>query len=91
MKTSTLPWCGLSAQSRHGDFTQPVATPADVVEGENVFVIGHPEGLRFTLSTGIISRTDQNIFQISAPVGPSKSGGPVFDDKGELSGIAVSS
>ena len=57
---------------------------------ENVFVIGHPEGLRFTLSTGIISRTDGSTIQMSAPVSPGNSGGPVFDDKGNLVAIVTS-
>jgi len=77
-------------ESGQGDFVQPIARPAEVVDGETVFVIGHPEGLRFTLSTGIISRTDRNLFQMSAPVSPGNSGGPVFDDKGELVGIVTS-
>jgi serine protease Do len=71
-------------------FAQPIAQPPAIAEGENVFVIGHPEGLRFTLSTGIISRMDGNIIQISAPVSPGNSGGPVFDDKGNLVGIVTS-
>jgi S1-C subfamily serine protease len=60
------------------------------VDGATVFVIGHPEGLRFTLSTGIISRIDGDILQMSAPVSPGNSGGPVFDDKGELVGVVTS-
>ena len=53
-------------------------------------MIGHPEGLRFTLSTGIISRLHGSTLQISAPVSPGNSGGPVFDDRGELVGIVTS-
>jgi S1-C subfamily serine protease len=71
-------------------FVQPLAKDSPPVEGENVFVIGHPEGLRFTLSTGIISRMDKEIVQISAPVSPGNSGGPVFDDRGDLVGIVTS-
>lgn len=77
-------------ESGHGEFVQPIAAPTEIADGETVFVIGHPEGLRFTLSTGIISRTDQDSFQMSAPVSPGNSGGPVFDDKGELVGIVTS-
>jgi S1-C subfamily serine protease len=71
-------------------FAEPVAKSTDVADGEPIFVIGHPEGLRFTLSTGIVSRTDFGTIQISAPVSPGNSGGPVFDSKGELVGIVVS-
>jgi len=74
----------------HGEFVLPLAAPADVGDGDTVFVIGHPEGLRFTLSTGIISRTQGDILQMSAPVSPGNSGGPVFDDKGKLVGVVTS-
>ncbi len=77
-------------ESGHGAFSQPIASPAQTTEGETVFVIGHPEGLRFTLSTGIISRTEGSTIQMSAPVSPGNSGGPVFDDKGNLVGIVTS-
>ena len=76
--------------SGHGLFAQPIAQLAATAEGENVFVIGHPEGLRFTLSTGIISRMEGATIQMSAPVSPGNSGGPVFDDKGSLVGIVTS-
>jgi S1-C subfamily serine protease len=73
-------------ESGSGKFVQPVAKSGPGIEGENVFVIGHPEGLRFTLSTGIVSRLQGSVVQISAPVSPGNSGGPVFDDHGALVG-----
>jgi S1-C subfamily serine protease len=42
------------------------------------------------LSTGIISRRDQDALQISAPVSPGNSGGPVYDEHGNLVGIVTS-
>jgi S1-C subfamily serine protease len=77
-------------ESGQGTFVEPVARGASVAAGEPVFVIGHPEGLRFTLSTGIISRTEDSMIQMSAPVSPGNSGGPVFDDQGELVAIVTS-
>jgi S1-C subfamily serine protease len=71
-------------------FVQPVVKATPPSEGENVFVIGHPEGLRFTLSTGIISRMQGSTIQMSAPVSPGNSGGPVFDDRGNLVAIVTS-
>ncbi len=71
-------------RSGTGDFVQPVSSPKD---GEPIFVIGHPQGLRFTLSNGIISRADGDVIQISAPISPGNSGGPVYDDRGNLLGI----
>jgi S1-C subfamily serine protease len=71
-------------------FVQPVAKATPPSDGENIFVIGHPEGLRFTLSTGIISRMEGSTIQMSAPVSPGNSGGPVFDDRGNLVAIVTS-
>jgi S1-C subfamily serine protease len=67
-----------------GSFTQPIGAAED---GEQVYVIGHPEGLKFSLTNGIVSRLDGNLVQISAPVSPGNSGGPVYDSHGNL--IAV--
>lgn len=80
----------LPRESGSGNFLQPVLGQNAVSEGENIFVIGHPQGLRFTLSTGIISRRDQDALQISAPVSPGNSGGPVYDEHGNLVGIVTS-
>lgn len=77
-------------ESGSGSFNQPIREEDKVSEGENIFVIGHPEGLRFTLSTGIISRIDKDAIQISAPVSPGNSGGPVYDDRGNLVAIVTS-
>jgi S1-C subfamily serine protease len=71
-------------------FVQPVTKSMPPSDGENIFVIGHPEGLRFTLSTGIISRMEGSTIQMSAPVSPGNSGGPVFDDRGNLVAIVTS-
>jgi len=74
-------------RSGKGDFVQPIAKATD---GEPVFVIGHPEGLKYTLSTGLISGLRDQIIQISAAVSPGNSGGPVYDDHGSLLGIVSS-
>jgi len=67
---------------------------ADV--GENVFVLGYPlratMGDEIKLTNGITSSRsgyegDITSYQISAPVQPGNSGGPLFDSKGNLIGI----
>src|SRR5262249_17439747 len=74
-----------------GTFRQPVATYSSVQMGEKIFVIGHPEGLNFSVSNGIVSRTPGNdVLQISAPVSPGNSGGPVYDEYGNLLGVVTS-
>lgn len=69
---------------------------ADV--GEEVFVLGYPltatMGDEIKLTTGVISsRTgfqgDVSIYQISAPIQPGNSGGPLFDSKGNVIGVVV--
>lgn len=80
-----LLWVGRNAGS--AVFDQPIAAARD---GENIFVIGHPEGLKFTLSTGIISGIRGDAIQISAAVSPGNSGGPIYDDRGNLIGIVSS-
>jgi S1-C subfamily serine protease len=80
----------LARKDGKGEFTLPVIKFNQLKGGETIFVIGHPQGLRFTLSSGIISRLDQDVIQISAPVSPGNSGGPLFDAHGELAGIVTS-
>jgi S1-C subfamily serine protease len=70
---------------------------ADV--GEEIFVLGYPltstMGDEIKLSTGIISsRTGYDghvsLEQISAPIQPGNSGGPLLDSKGNIIGIVSS-
>lgn len=61
--------------------------------GEQVFAVGNPEGLEGTFSQGIVSglrtvSTDK-LIQITAPISPGSSGGPVIDSTGRVIGIAV--
>ncbi len=73
------------------DFNQPIATYSSVQVGEKIFVIGHPEGLNFSVSNGIVSRLPGNdVLQVSAPVSPGNSGGPVYDEYGNLLGVVTS-
>lgn len=64
--------------------------------GENIFVLGYPltttMGDEIKLTTGVVSsRTgyqgDVSLYQISAPIQPGNSGGPLFDSQGNLIGI----
>jgi S1-C subfamily serine protease len=64
--------------------------------GSSIFVLGYPlittMGNEVKLTNGIISSSsgyqgDITSYQMSAPVQPGNSGGPVFDSKGNLVGI----
>jgi len=67
---------------------------AKVSVGEKVYVIGSPQGLENTISDGILSGIREvdpkrKIIQITAPVSEGSSGGPVFNDNGEVIGVVT--
>jgi tetratricopeptide (TPR) repeat protein len=68
---------------------------SDVGVGDEVYVIGNPEGLEATMSQGIVSGIRQiegnRLFQITAAVSHGSSGGPVLGKSGEVIGVAVGS
>ena len=64
--------------------------------GDNIFVLGYPMtktmGNEIKLTDGIISaasgyKGDNSMYQISAAVQSGNSGGPLFDNKGNVAGI----
>ncbi len=61
--------------------------------GLDVFVIGNPYGLESTFSTGVISGLREidgvRYIQISAPISPGNSGGPVILRDGTVIGVAT--
>ncbi len=62
--------------------------------GDPVVAIGHPLGLEDTVSNGLVSAIREvdpslTVLQISAPIAPGSSGGPLFNDKGEVIGVAA--
>lgn len=62
---------------------------------EKVYAVGNPKGLNGTFSEGIISGirdlTTNQILQITAPISPGSSGGPVLNSSGQVVGIAFAS
>jgi len=63
--------------------------------GEKIYAIGNPKGLNGTFSEGIISgirdlKTSE-VLQITAPISPGSSGGPVLNASGSVVGIAFAS
>ena len=66
----------------------------NVEVGETVYSLSNPLGVfQNTLSEGIVSGIrpgdGYKYFQISAPISHGSSGGPIFNSKGEVIGIAV--
>ena len=77
-------------QGRHG-LTLASRTPRP---GDAVVVVGSPEGLPQTVSDGRIAalREIEGLgprIQITAPISHGSSGGPVFNELGEVVGVAV--
>ena len=67
----------------------------DYTTGDQIFAIGFPRGLDASLTTGVISNREvefdfmpfSRFIQVDAPLNPGNSGGPVFNEAGEIIGI----
>ncbi len=73
----------------HGQATlcrelQPVAA--------RIYVVGTPKGYAFSISDGLISQIQTvdgfREYQLSCPISPGNSGSPIFNQRGEVIGIA---
>lgn len=72
-------------------YVQPLRSFDSIDVGEQVFAIGHPQGLAFSISAGLVSqKRNGDLVQISAPVSPGNSGGPIYDTYGKLIGVVQS-
>ncbi|MCL6524538.1 MAG: trypsin-like peptidase domain-containing protein [Thermoflavifilum sp.] len=66
-------------------------SPAEAPLGEQVFTLGYPKD-EIVYGEGYISsetgyRDDSTAYQLSIPVNPGNSGGPLFDSRGRIIGI----
>ena len=77
----------------------PSISTTNPIRGEQIFAMGHPyapyanrpkmEGtLLWSVSTGIISQVGTTFLQTDAALNPGNSGGPTFNEKGNIVGIA---
>ena len=78
----------------HGLPVLAVGDSDAVRPGDSVLAIGHPLGLEDTISNGLISAVRHvhaglDVLQVSAPIAPGSSGGPLFNDHGEVIGVAT--
>lgn len=71
----------------------PLGNSDAIQVGESVYAVGNPQGLEGTFSQGIISSIREvgsdKLLQITAPISPGSSGGPVLNGKGEVIGVSV--
>lgn len=63
-----------------------------VHDGDRVIAIGHPFGLKYTATEGIVSKAKRlqnglNYIQIDAAINPGNSGGPLVNTEGEIIGV----
>jgi S1-C subfamily serine protease len=78
---------------------------SNVQVAEDIHIIGHPHGLFWPYSTGVISQVRENykwtysdgskhsakVLQMQTAINPGNSGGPVLDDNGNILGLVAMS
>jgi S1-C subfamily serine protease len=69
--------------------------PEEPAVGSRIAAVGAPVGLSNTVSDGIVSSIreieGQRLIQITAPISPGSSGGPVVDSEGRVVGVSTAS
>lgn len=60
-------------------------------QGQKVYTVGNPHGLRHTVTSGVISGyrnyNGEFYIQTDAPINPGNSGGPLVDEAGKVLGV----
>ena len=90
-RVNDLALCRIPAKS-----TAPILRLAakDPSPGATIFALGSPRGFENTITQGLFTANrdvdGQRVGQISAPISPGSSGGPILNTDGELIGVAVS-
>jgi len=73
----------------------PLAPYSQLRQGETVFAFGSPNGMRYTLTHGLVSAVARQVdpdspliyVQTDAPINPGNSGGPLVNVRGEVVGM----
>lgn len=73
--------------------TLVLADSNDVAVGDEIYAVGNPQGLEGTFSKGIVSGIRKvgkdSLLQITAPISPGSSGGPVLNTVGNVIGVSI--
>ena len=96
-KNAEEDWAVLKLDAEFGAL--PISYASEIQLGEKVYTLGFPsasllgKSIKYTdgsasALTGMMD--DAKTFQISAPIQPGNSGGPIFDEKGRVVGIVLS-
>ncbi len=64
----------------------------EIKSGDNVIAVGHPFGLKYSATKGIVSnpktlQSDQYFIQHDAALNPGNSGGPLLNEEGKVIGV----
>lgn len=83
----------LSLYSAKAAVLRPAAKTSILQQGDKVYTIGNPVGLRNTVTSGVFSGyrqykdTGEVMLQTDAPINPGNSGGPLIDERGQVHGV----
>ncbi|WP_028581104.1 S1C family serine protease [Desulfogranum japonicum] len=81
----------ISVYVYNSPFIKPATKSEWPAQGEKVFTIGSPVGLRHTVTSGVISGyrsyDGKEYVQIDAPINPGNSGGPLITETGKVLGV----
>jgi serine protease Do len=83
----------LSVYSAKAVVLKAAAKNQTLQQGDKVYTIGNPVGLRNTVTSGIFSGyrqhkdTGEVMLQTDAPINPGNSGGPLIDEHGQVHGV----
>lgn len=69
-----------------------ILSPIPVQDGDGVIAIGHPYGLNYSTTEGIVSKASRlqgevEYIQFDAAINPGNSGGPLLNDSAEVIGV----
>lgn len=69
----------------------PAGHSLDLAFGERLYTVGNPQGLAYTVTSGVFSgergEGKQRVLQTDAPINPGNSGGPLITASGQVVGI----
>lgn len=83
----------LALFSHDGSFLKKPPASSPIHQGDKVYTVGSPVGLRHTVTAGIFSgyrrrESDKQVFlQTDAAINPGNSGGPLIDENGFVRGV----
>jgi serine protease Do len=83
----------MSLFSGEFDYIDRAPETVGLHQGDKVYTIGSPVGLRHTVTAGVFSgfrqrpESDQVYLQTDAPINPGNSGGPLIDERGYVRGV----